>query len=57
MDDVIDSISGKKKAGSTTRDIGKLIDKGEFKVIGWIFSGAQDSSSTHATTQEVLRVA
>jgi len=33
----IDDIIDKKKVRSTTRDIEKLIDKGRFKVKGWIF--------------------
>ena len=43
MDDIIDSVRDKRKARSTTPDIEKLIDKGRFKVKGWIFSGEHDS--------------
>jgi len=64
MDDIIDSVSDKKKVRSTTRDIEKLIDKGEFKVKGWIFSDERDSkegmlvpSDKSAATEKVLGVA
>ena len=39
MDDIIDSVSNKRKALSTTRDIERLTSKGGFKIKGWILSG------------------
>ena len=64
MDDIIDSVRDKRRAQSTTRDIEKLIDKGGFKVKGWIFSGERDSKDAmlvpndkNAATEKVLGVA
>lgn len=39
MDDIIDSVSDKRKALSTARDIERLISKGGFKIKSWILSG------------------
>ena len=64
MDDIIDSVSDKRKALSTTRDIEKLISKGGFKIKGWIFSGEHVSkdgmlvpTDKNAATEKVLGVA
>ena len=64
MDDIVDSISDKRKALSTTRDIEKLISKGGFKIKGCILSGEHVSkdgmlvpTGKNAATEKVLGVA
>ena len=42
MDDIIDNVSDKRKALSTTRDIERLISKGGFKIdrarkVAWVW--------------------
>lgn len=39
MDDIIDSVSDKRKVLSIVRDIERLISKGGFKIKSWIFFG------------------
>lgn len=43
MDDIIDSVSDKRKALSITRDIERFISKGGFKIKGWILSSERVS--------------
>ena len=63
MDDIIESVGGRERAESVTRNIEKLVDIGGFKLKGWTISGSSDSqnekeipSETYAPAEKVLRV-
>ena len=64
MDDIIDSVSDKRKALSITRDIERFISKGGFRIKGWILSservnkdGMLVPTEKNAATEKVLGVA